>query len=63
MWHLMCYGLDNWNLIPNNAKIFSLVHRMLTGSGVQQLSYPLASKGSFPNAEVTGVWNWPLTAT
>jgi hypothetical protein len=44
------YGLDNWDSIPGtgNDEIFSLHHRVQTGSGAHPAFYPVGNGDSFP---------------
>jgi hypothetical protein len=59
------YGLDdrmNGVRIPAGAGDFSLRHRVQTGSGAHQVSYPVGTGGSFPGGKAAGAWSWPLTS-
>jgi hypothetical protein len=48
---------------PVGAGNFSLHHRCVqTGSGVHPASYPMGTRGSFPEGKATGAWIWPLTS-
>jgi hypothetical protein len=47
---------------PAGAGKFSLHHRIQTGSGVHPASYPVGTRGSFPDGKVVAVWSWPLTS-
>jgi hypothetical protein len=50
-------GLDSLQ----GQRIFSLCHRIQTGSGAQPASYSVGTGGSFPGAKVAGAWRWSLT--
>jgi hypothetical protein len=41
---------------------FSLRHRVQTGSGAQQASYPAGTGGLHPRGKATWAWSWPLTS-
>jgi hypothetical protein len=47
---------------PAGAGNFSLHHRFHKGSGPNQASYPMGTKGSFPGGKAAGAWGWPLTS-
>jgi hypothetical protein len=68
------FGLDNWGSFPSKGSdgIFSLHHRVQTGSGAHPASYPMGTGRSFSgvkqlgyeadhsppsSAEVKNVWN------
>jgi hypothetical protein len=58
------YGLDNRMIRVQflaGARNFSLPHYVQTSSGAQPASYPVGTRGSFPQSKVAGVWRWPLT--
>jgi len=42
--------------------IFSLRHRVQTGSGAYPVSYPKGTVGPYPRGEAAGAWIWPLTS-
>jgi hypothetical protein len=42
---------------------FSRHHRVQTGSGVHPASYPMGTRGSFPEGKAAGAWSWPPTST
>jgi hypothetical protein len=48
--------------VPAGVWYFSLHHRVQTGSGVHPTSYPMGTRGSFPEDKAAGVWSWPLTS-
>jgi len=45
-----------------DAGIFSLCHRVQTGSGAHSASYPIDTGGSFPRSKPAGAWSWPFTS-
>jgi hypothetical protein len=49
-------------LVTAGAGKFSLHHRVLTGSGARPVSYPMGTRGSFPEGKADGSWSWPLTS-
>jgi hypothetical protein len=62
VWRIDC-RLDDQGSIPGkgNDGIFSLCHRVQTGSGVHPTSYPMGTGGSFIWSKATVAWIWPLT--
>jgi hypothetical protein len=38
----------------SNEEIFSLRHRVQTGSGAKPASYPMGTRGSFPEGKAAG---------
>jgi hypothetical protein len=42
------------------AEIFSLRHRVQTGSGVHPAPYPVGTDGSYPGVKAAGTWIWPV---
>jgi hypothetical protein len=58
------YGLDDRGSrvrFPVGAGNFSLPHRVQTGAGAHLTSYPMRTRGSFPEGKAAGAWSWPLT--
>jgi len=47
----LLYGLDDWGSIPGKGKIFSLYHRVQTGSEAHPASYPLDTRSPFPDGK------------
>jgi hypothetical protein len=59
------YGLDDRCSrvrFPEGTGNFHLHHRVQKGSGFHPASYPMGSRGSFPDGKAAGAWNWPLTS-
>jgi hypothetical protein len=53
------YGLDNWGSrvrFPGGGRAgnFSVHHRVQNGSGAQPASYPMGTRGSFPEGKAAG---------
>jgi hypothetical protein len=48
--------------VPTKAGIFSLHHRVQTGSEAHQASFPMGNMGSFHGGKASGVWSWPLAS-
>jgi hypothetical protein len=44
------------------ARYFSLLHSIQTGSGARTASYPMGNGDSFPVDKAAGAWSWPLTS-
>jgi hypothetical protein len=54
----LSYGLDvrgSRVRFPAGAGNFSLHHRIQNGSGAQPASYPMGTRGSFPEGKAAGV--------
>jgi len=49
------------HLVPR-PQIFSLRHRVQTGSGTQAASYPMGTGGSYSGGKKAAAWSWPLTS-
>jgi len=45
-----------------NDGMFSLWHRIQTGSGAHPASYQMITGVSFPRDKAAGAWSWPLTS-
>jgi hypothetical protein len=41
---------------------FSFHHRVQNGSGAHPASYPMGTRGSFPEGKAAGAWSWQLTS-
>jgi len=48
--------------VPAEARNFSLHHRVKTGSGAHSDSYPMGTRGSFPEGKAGGARSRPLTS-
>jgi hypothetical protein len=42
---------------------FSVLHVIQKGSGVDPTSYPMGTRGFFPEGKAAGAWSWPLTSS
>jgi hypothetical protein len=51
-----------WSGVRVGAGNSSPHHRLQAGCGAHLASYLMGTRGTFPEAKVTGVWNWPLTS-
>jgi hypothetical protein len=59
------YGLDNRGSrvrFPAKAGNFSPHDRVQNGSGTHPASYPMGTRGTFPEGKAAGAWIWPLTS-
>jgi hypothetical protein len=61
----MGYGLDGRDSIPVQAKDFSLLHSVQTGSGTHPASYAMGTGGCFPGVETSNAVRntWSCTST
>jgi hypothetical protein len=48
--------------ILGRGRYFSLLHRVQTGSGVHQPSYPMGTSTSFPGCKAAEALSWSLNA-
>jgi hypothetical protein len=59
------YGLEDRGSkvrFPVGAGNFSLHNSVQKGSGAHPASYPMGTRGSFPEGKTAGAWSWPLTS-